>query len=141
MTIWRRHSGCSTSVELIEPGSSLDKLHRASTRERTELSWVTGSTYLVLCRWSTDAKAVPFQHPEMSNVRVRRMDDSVQLVCFNRRPTPILHQHGNQKRHKPRLQTVGMTVAPSAGEIDKFHPPNFNHGTTSPLAETPAFNQ
>jgi len=30
-------------------------------------------------------KRKPFQHPEMSNVRVRKMDDSGQLVCYNRR--------------------------------------------------------
>jgi len=30
-------------------------------------------------------KRKPFQHPEMSNVRVRCMDDSGQIVCFNRR--------------------------------------------------------
>lgn len=30
-------------------------------------------------------KRPPYQHPEMSNVRVRAMDDSLQLVCYNRR--------------------------------------------------------
>jgi hypothetical protein len=30
-------------------------------------------------------KRAPFQHPEMSNVRVRCMDDAGQIVCFNRR--------------------------------------------------------
>ena len=30
-------------------------------------------------------KRKPYQHPEMSNVRVRTMDDSLQLVCYNRR--------------------------------------------------------
>jgi len=30
-------------------------------------------------------KRKPFQHPQMSNVRVRCMDDSGQIVCFNRR--------------------------------------------------------
>ncbi len=30
-------------------------------------------------------KKKPYQHPEMSNVRVRNMDDSGQIVCYNRR--------------------------------------------------------
>ena len=30
-------------------------------------------------------KRAPFQHPEMSNVRIRKMDDAGQLVCYNRR--------------------------------------------------------
>jgi hypothetical protein len=30
-------------------------------------------------------KRRPYQHPEMSNVRVRAMDDSLQIVCYNRR--------------------------------------------------------
>ncbi len=30
-------------------------------------------------------KNKPFRHPEMSNVRVRSMDDAGQLVCYNRR--------------------------------------------------------
>ncbi len=30
-------------------------------------------------------KRKPYQHPEMSNVRVRKMDDSGQIICFNRR--------------------------------------------------------
>jgi len=30
-------------------------------------------------------KRKPFQHPEMSNVRVRCMDDAGQIVCYNRR--------------------------------------------------------
>ena len=30
-------------------------------------------------------KRKPFQHPDMSNVRVRCMDDSGQVICFNRR--------------------------------------------------------
>lgn len=30
-------------------------------------------------------KHKPYQHPEMSNVRVRKMDDAGQIVCFDRR--------------------------------------------------------
>lgn len=30
-------------------------------------------------------KKKPYQHPEMSNVRVRNMDDAGQLICYNRR--------------------------------------------------------
>ena len=30
-------------------------------------------------------KRKPYQHPEMSNVRVRAMDDAGQIVCYNRR--------------------------------------------------------
>jgi len=30
-------------------------------------------------------KKKPYQHPEMSNVRVRNMDDAGQIVCYNRR--------------------------------------------------------
>ena len=30
-------------------------------------------------------KRKPYQHPEMSNVRVLKMDDDGQIVCYNRR--------------------------------------------------------
>ena len=30
-------------------------------------------------------KRAPYQHKDMSNVRVRKMDDAGQIVCYNRR--------------------------------------------------------
>lgn len=47
------------------------------------VNWSTFKCYYAAGRMMRKRKA--FQHPEMSNVRVRAMDDSVQLVCFNRR--------------------------------------------------------
>lgn len=47
------------------------------------VNWKTFKAYRAAGRVMRKRKA--FQHPEMSNVRVRCMDDSVQIVCFNRR--------------------------------------------------------
>ena len=47
------------------------------------VNWSTFKAYYAAGRQMRKRKA--FQHPEMSNVRVRAMDDSVQMVCFNRR--------------------------------------------------------
>jgi hypothetical protein len=47
------------------------------------VNWATFKAYYAAGRQMRKRKA--FQHPEMSNVRVRCMDDSVQMVCFNRR--------------------------------------------------------
>jgi hypothetical protein len=47
------------------------------------VNWATFRAYYAAGRQMRKRKA--FQHPEMSNVRVRCMDDSVQMVCFNRR--------------------------------------------------------
>jgi hypothetical protein len=47
------------------------------------VNWSTFKAYYAAGRQMRKRKA--FQHPEMSNVRVRCMDDSVQMVCFNRR--------------------------------------------------------
>jgi len=47
------------------------------------VNWATFKAYYAEGRMMRKRKA--FQHPEMSNVRVRCMDDSVQIVCFNRR--------------------------------------------------------
>ncbi len=60
----------------------------ASANLRTDgvilgVNWATFRCYYARGRQMRKRKA--FQHPEMSNVRVRCMDDSVQLVCFNRR--------------------------------------------------------
>jgi hypothetical protein len=60
----------------------------ASENVRTDgiilgVNWSTFKCYRAAGRVMRKRKA--FQHPEMSNVRVRCMDDSVQLVCFNRR--------------------------------------------------------
>jgi hypothetical protein len=60
----------------------------ASANARTDgiilgVNWSTFKCFYAAGRRMRKRKA--FQHPEMSNVRVRCMDDSVQLVCFNRR--------------------------------------------------------
>ncbi len=60
----------------------------ASENARTDgiilgVNWSTFKCYYAAGRQMRKRKA--FQHPEMSNVRVRCMDDSVQMVCFNRR--------------------------------------------------------
>ena len=60
----------------------------ASENSRTDgvilgVNWRSFKCYYAAGRRMRKRKA--FQHPQMSNVRVRAMDDSVQLVCFNRR--------------------------------------------------------
>lgn len=60
----------------------------ASANARTDgvilgVNWDTFKCFYAAGRRMRKRKA--FQHPLMSNVRVRCMDDSVQLVCFNRR--------------------------------------------------------
>jgi len=60
----------------------------ASVNARTDgiilgVNWSTFKAYYQPGRHMRKRKA--YQHPEMSNVRVRKMDDSCQLVCFNRR--------------------------------------------------------
>lgn len=47
------------------------------------VNWATFRAYRAAGRVMRKKKA--YQHPDMSNVRVRAMDDSFQLVCFNRR--------------------------------------------------------
>jgi len=47
------------------------------------VDWNTFDWYRAAGR--TMRKQKPYQHPEMSNVRVRKMDDAGQLVCYNRR--------------------------------------------------------
>jgi hypothetical protein len=47
------------------------------------VDWNTFDCYYASGR--SQRKRKPFQHPEMSNVRVRAMDDSLQTVCYNRR--------------------------------------------------------
>ena len=47
------------------------------------VDWNTFDYYYASGR--SQRKRKPFQHPDMSNVRVRCMDDSLQLVCYNRR--------------------------------------------------------
>jgi hypothetical protein len=37
------------------------------------------------CAGRNRRKHAPFPHPEMSNVRIRKMEDAGQVVCFNRR--------------------------------------------------------
>lgn len=60
----------------------------ASQNARTDgvilgVNWKTFKAYRAAGRIMRKRKA--YQHPEMSNVRVRAMDDSLQIVCFNRR--------------------------------------------------------
>lgn len=60
----------------------------ASENQRTDgiilgVDWNTFDCYYASGR--SQRKRKPYQHPEMSNVRVRAMDDSLQLVCYNRR--------------------------------------------------------
>ena len=60
----------------------------ASENVRTDgivlgVNWSTFKCFYAAGRVMRKRKA--FQHPDMSNVRVRSMDDSLQLVCFNRR--------------------------------------------------------
>lgn len=62
--------------------------NEASVNKRTDgiilgINWATFKAYYAAGRMMRKRKA--FQHPEMSNVRVRCMDDAVQIVCFNRR--------------------------------------------------------
>jgi len=62
--------------------------NEASVNKRTDgvilgVNWATFKAYYAAGRQMRKRKA--FQHPQMSNVRVRCMDDSVQIVCFNRR--------------------------------------------------------
>jgi hypothetical protein len=62
--------------------------NQSSVNARTDgivlgVNWNTFRAYYAAGRQMRKRKA--FQHPEMSNVRVRAMDDSVQMVCFNRR--------------------------------------------------------
>lgn len=47
------------------------------------VNWSTFKWYYRSGRSQRKRKA--FQHPEMSNVRIRSMDDAGQIVCFNRR--------------------------------------------------------
>ncbi len=60
----------------------------ASANARTDgvilgVDWNTFDTYFAGGR--SQRKKKPYQHPEMSNVRVRNMDDALQLICYNRR--------------------------------------------------------
>jgi len=60
----------------------------ASENARTDgiilgVDWNTFDCYYASGR--SMRKRKPFQHPQMSNVRVRCMDDSLQIVCYNRR--------------------------------------------------------
>ena len=60
----------------------------ASENARTDgiilgVDWNTFDCYYASGR--SQRKRTPYQHPEMSNVRVRAMDDSLQMVCYNRR--------------------------------------------------------
>ena len=60
----------------------------ASMNARTDgiilgVNWSTFRAYRAAGRVMRKRKA--YQHPAMSNVRVRAMDDSIQIVCFNRR--------------------------------------------------------
>jgi len=60
----------------------------ASINKRTD-GLVLGANWKTF-KWKYNAgrsmrKRKPFQHPEMSNVRVRSMDDAGQIVCYNRR--------------------------------------------------------
>jgi hypothetical protein len=60
----------------------------ASVNARTDgiilgVDWNTFEAYYAAGR--SQRKRKPYQHPEMSNVRVRCMDDSLQVVCYNRR--------------------------------------------------------
>jgi hypothetical protein len=60
----------------------------ASINKRTDgivlgVNWPTFKWFYKSGR--SQRKRAPFQHPEMSNVRVRCMDDTGQIVCFNRR--------------------------------------------------------
>ncbi len=60
----------------------------ASRNARTDgiilgVNWSTFKVFFAPGRKMRKKKA--FQHPQMSNVRVRNMDSSLQLVCFNRR--------------------------------------------------------
>lgn len=59
-----------------------------STVARTDgpilgIDWSTFKWYYQ--RGRSMRKSPPYQHPEMSNVRIRKMDSSGQLVCFSRR--------------------------------------------------------
>ena|SRR3990167_675577 len=59
----------------------------ASANVRTDgivlgVDWNTFDCYYASGR--SQRKRKPYQHPEMSNVRVRCMDDSLQVVCYNR---------------------------------------------------------
>jgi hypothetical protein len=59
-----------------------------STNARTDgvilgVDWNSFDCYYASGR--SQRKRKPYQHPEMSNVRVRAMDDSLQTVCYNRR--------------------------------------------------------
>lgn len=47
------------------------------------VNWPTFKWYYRTGR--SQRKRKPFRHPEMSNVRIRCMDDTGQVVCFNRR--------------------------------------------------------
>lgn len=47
------------------------------------VDWGTFDWYYAAGR--SQRKRRPFQHPEMSNVRVRKMDDAGQIVCYSRR--------------------------------------------------------
>ena len=62
--------------------------HSSSVNARTDgvilgVDWNTFDWYYAAGR--NMRKRKPFQHPEMSNVRVRKMDDAGQIVCYNRR--------------------------------------------------------
>lgn len=62
--------------------------HSGSVNARTDgvilgVNWKTFKWYYQSGR--SQRKRKPFQHSEMSNVRLRCMDDSGQIVCFNRR--------------------------------------------------------
>jgi hypothetical protein len=62
--------------------------NQASINKRTDgivlgVNWPTFKWYYQKGR--NMRKSKPYQHPEMSNVRIRKMDDAGQIVCFNRR--------------------------------------------------------
>ena len=62
--------------------------NQGSVNARTDgiilgVNWATFRAFYAAGRQMRKRPA--FQHPNMSNVRVRCMDDSVQMVCFNRR--------------------------------------------------------
>lgn len=60
----------------------------ASVNQRNDgvvlgVNWKTFKAYYAQGRQMRKTPA--YRHPEMKNVRIRAMDDSVQIVCFNRR--------------------------------------------------------
>lgn len=62
--------------------------NQASVNVRTDgivlgVNWATFKAYYAAGRQMRKTPA--YRHPEMKNVRIRAMDDAVQIVCFNRR--------------------------------------------------------